>query len=126
MNARWMNAEIATCAISARAANWPRGQSRIWKDHIVIVSDRWDDTALRRQDSKLEPWRSEVENATPRWLMFPTILNPYEWAGKKRFLSLKLESKSGVQTRDLRAVLTTAAGPPPVLQYRVKSLNQDI
>ena len=32
MNARWMNAEIA---------NWPRGQSRLWKGHIVIVSDRF-------------------------------------------------------------------------------------
>ena len=39
MNARWMNAEIATCAIAGRAANWPRGQSRPWKGHIVIVLD---------------------------------------------------------------------------------------
>ena len=31
------NAEIATCAIAGRAANWPRGQSRPWKGHIVIV-----------------------------------------------------------------------------------------
>ena len=37
MNARWMNAEIATCAIAGRAANWPHSQSR----HIVIVSDRF-------------------------------------------------------------------------------------
>ena len=36
-----MNAEIATCAIAERAANWPRGQSRLWKRHIVIVSDRF-------------------------------------------------------------------------------------
>ena len=41
MNARWMNAEIATCAIAGRAANWPRGQSRPWKGHIVIVLDQF-------------------------------------------------------------------------------------
>ena len=41
INARWMNAEIARCAISGRAANWPRGQSRTWEGHIVIVSDRF-------------------------------------------------------------------------------------
>ena len=39
MNARGMNAEIATCAIAGRAANWLRGQSRPWKGHIVIVLD---------------------------------------------------------------------------------------
>ena len=37
MNARW----ITTCAIAGPAANWPRGQSRPWKDHIVIVLDRF-------------------------------------------------------------------------------------
>ena len=41
MNARWMNAEIATCAIAGRAANWPHGQSRSWEGHIVIVSARF-------------------------------------------------------------------------------------
>ena len=40
VNARWMNAEIATCAIG-RAASSPRGQSRPWKGHIVIVLDRF-------------------------------------------------------------------------------------
>ena len=39
MNAWWMNAEIATCVIAGRAVNWPRGQSRPWKGHIVIVLD---------------------------------------------------------------------------------------
>ena len=37
----WMNTETATCAIAGRAANWPRGQSRPWKGHIVIVLDRF-------------------------------------------------------------------------------------
>ena len=36
-----MNAEIATCAIAGRAANWLRGQSRLWKGHIVIILDRF-------------------------------------------------------------------------------------
>ena len=39
-----------------------------------------------------------------------------EWAGKKHFVSLKLEYQSVVRTRDLQhpkqAALTTAPGPP--------------
>ena len=46
-----------------------------------------------------------------------TVLNIYEWAEKKHFVSLKLEGQSRVRTRDLRhskqATLTTAPGPPP-------------
>ena len=46
-----------------------------------------------------------------------TILNLYEWAGKKHFVSLKLECRSGVRTLDLwlskQAALTTAPGPQP-------------
>ena len=41
MNAWWMNAEIATCAIAGHAANWLHGQSRLWNGHIVIVYDRF-------------------------------------------------------------------------------------
>ena len=41
MNARRINAEIATCAIAGRAANWPRGQSRAWKGQIVNVCGRF-------------------------------------------------------------------------------------
>ena len=37
MNARWINAEIAICTIAGRT----RSQSRVWKLHIVIVSDRF-------------------------------------------------------------------------------------
>ena len=44
--------------------------------------DEWDDTALQIQDSKFEPWRSEVEYASSRSRKLPTILNLYEWAGK--------------------------------------------
>ena len=36
--------------------------------------DEWDDTALQIQDSKFEPWQSEVEHATSRWRRLSTIL----------------------------------------------------
>ena len=79
--------------------------------------DEWDDTALQTQDSKFKPWRSQAEHATSRSRRLPTILNHYEWAGKKHFVSLKLEGRSGVRNCDLRfskqAALTTAPGPPP-------------
>ena len=39
MNARWINAEITTCA--DRAVNRPRGQSPVWEGHILIVCDRF-------------------------------------------------------------------------------------
>ena len=32
----------------------------------------------------------------------PTVLNLHEWAGKKHFVSLKLECQSGARTRDIR------------------------
>ena len=35
--------------------------------------DEWDDTVLQTQDSKFEPWRSEVEHATSRSRRLPTI-----------------------------------------------------
>ena len=53
----------------------------------------------------------EVKHATSRSRRFPTIFNLYELAGKKQFVSLKLECQSGFRTRDLRlskqAALTT-------------------
>ena len=81
--------------------------------------DEWDDTALQTQYSMFEPWRSEAEHATSRSRRLPTILNLCEWAGKKHFISLKLEVKSGVRISDLwlpkQAALTTAPGIPPSL-----------
>ena len=47
----------------------------------------WDDTALQTQDLKFEPWRCEAEHPSSRPWRFPTILNHYEWAGKKHFVS---------------------------------------
>ena len=63
---------------------------------------------------EIQTWRSETEHATYRSQRLSTILNLYEWAGKKH---LKLEGQSGVQTRDLRfskqAALPIASGPLP-------------
>ena len=78
--------------------------------------DKWDDTALQTQDSKFEHWRSEVEHATSRSRRLPTILNIYESVGKNNFVSLKLEGKSGIRSRDLRhskqVALTTSPRTP--------------
>ena len=69
-----------------------------------------------------ETWWSGVEHATSRSWRLHTVLNIYEWAGKKHFVSLKLECQSGGRTRDLRfsnqAASTTAPGPPT---YGVKT-----
>ena len=54
------------------------------------------------------------------------LLNLYDWAEKKTFVSLKLEGQSGVWTRDIRlskqAALTTVPGTPAfaVAKYKFK------
>ena len=54
-------------------------------------------------------------------------MNLYECAGKKHFVSLKLEGQSEALTRDLplskQAALATAPGPPPY-SYVVVKLDQ--
>ena len=66
--------------------NWTRRTSRGWWD-------KWDGTALQKQDSKFEPWRSDAEHATYRSRRLTTILDLYEWAGKKHlFLSNRRDS----------------------------------
>ena len=47
--------------------NWTRRTSWGWWED-------WDDTVLQTQDSKFEPWRSEVEHATSRSRRRPSIL----------------------------------------------------
>ena len=64
--------------------------------------DEWADSALQTQELKFEPWRFETEPASSLSRRFSTILNLYEWAEKKHFVSLKLEDQSGARTRDLR------------------------
>ena len=51
--------------------------------------NEWNDTALQTQNSRFEPWRPEAEHATSRSRRLPTILNLYEWAAKKHFITLK-------------------------------------
>ena len=75
--------------------------------------DEWDDTALQTQYSKFAPWQSEVEYATSRLRRLPTVLNLYEWAKKKHFVSLKFEDHGCVRTRDSKQPDCTMAFAPP-------------
>ena len=63
--------------------NWARRTNWGWWNE-------WDDTSLQTQDSKFEPWPSQAEHAFSRSWRLLTILNHYEWAGKKHFVSLKV------------------------------------
>ena len=88
--------------------NWARRTSWGWWDD-------WDDTVLQTQDSKFEPWRSEVEHATSRSRRLPTILTFTRGWGRNIFVSFK-PPRPGSEPRTLAwkaAVLTTTLGPPP-------------
>ena len=99
--------------------NWARITSWGRKNEL-------DDIALQIEDSKFKPWRSEAELAISQSHMLSTIFNLYGWAGKKHFVSLKLECESGVRTRNLRfskqTSLIHAAGPPHL--YKIWILRQ--
>ena len=91
--------------------NWAKRTSWGWWDE-------WDDTVLRTQDSKFEPWRSEAEHATSRSQRLPTILTFTRGWGRNIFVSLK-PPRPGTEPRTLAwkaAVLTTTLGPPPSSQ----------
>ena len=62
--------------------NWARRTSWGWWDD-------WDDTVLKTQDSKFEPWRSEAEHATSRSRRLPTILTFTRGWGRNIFVSFK-------------------------------------
>ena len=91
-------------------ANWARRTSWGWWDEL-------NDPALQTHDSTFEPCRSQAEHATSWSRRFSLILNYYEWAGNKHFVSLKLKGQSEVRTRDLllskQPALSTAPVPPP-------------
>ena len=90
--------------------NWASSTSWGWWDD-------WDDTVLQTQDSKFEPWRSEVEHATSRSRRLPTILTFIRGWGRNIFVSFK-PPRPGTEPRTLAwkaAVLTTTLGPPPWL-----------
>ena len=98
--------------------NWARRTSWGWWDD-------WDDTVLKTQDLKFEPWRSEAEHATARSRRLPTILNFTRGWGRNTFVSFK-PPRPGTEPRTLAwgaAVLTTSLGPPPV--YAWKSILLD-
>ena len=67
------------------------------------------------------------EHATSRSQMFPTIFNHNKWAGRRHFVSWKLEGQSVVQTRYLRlskqAASNTAPGPLPREPFRKYNAN---
>ena len=87
--------------------NWARRTSRGWWDD-------WDDTVLQTQDSKFEPWRSEVAHAISQSPRLPTILTFTRGWGRNIFVSFK-PPKPGTEPRTLAwkaAVLTTTLGPP--------------
>ena len=82
--------------------NWARRTSWGWWDE-------WDDTVLQTQDSKFEPWRSEVQHATSRSRRLRTILTFTRGWGRNIFVSFK-PSRPGTEPRTpawKAAVLTT-------------------
>ena len=118
---------LSTAFSNGRAGKWNKWGG--FRSHLCIYRlnwtmripwgwwDEWGDTALQIQDSKFKPWRSEVEHA------FPTILNLYEWAEKKHFVSLKIVRHRGGRARlSQQAALTTAPGP--LSWYHVTSLSK--
>ena len=101
--------------------NWARRTSWGWWDD-------WDDTVLQTQDSKFEPWRSEVEHATSRSRRLPIILTFTRGWGRNIFVSFK-PPRPGTEPRTLAwkaAVLTTTLGPPPQLTRQVARIERVI
>ena len=74
------------------------------KKYVQALADAQNVTALQTQDSKFRPWWCGAEHATSQSRRLPTLLNHYEWAGKKHFVPLKLEGHSGARTPDLLAL----------------------
>ena len=68
--------------LSTYGLNWAMRTFRGWWD-------KWDDTALQTQNSKFEPWRSEVEHATSRSRRLPTILSFTSGWGRNIFWFLQ-------------------------------------
>ena len=81
---------LCTCRL-----NWAMISSWGWRDE-------WDDTGQHYPSDKAAQYWINIEN---------------KWAGKKHFVSLKLESQSGARARNLQlskqVALTTAPGPRP-------------
>ena len=110
INKNEMNRDLGHRSLCTYRLNWARRTpSGLWNE--------WDDTALQRQDSKLEPWRSEAEHATSRPRRLRTILSFTRGWGANIFVSFKPPGP-GTEPRTLEwkaAVLTTTLGPPPLV-----------
>ena len=104
--------------------------------HIHVVGE----TRKPSEDGEMNemPSRHRIWNSSPGGLMLPTILNIYEWAGNKHFVSLKLECQRGgggggepvISDFPSRQPLATAPGPPSNIRrvlwntYRDKLVTQ--
>ena len=70
---------------------------------------------------------TNIFHATSQLRRLLAVLNLYEGAEKKHFVSLKLECKSGIRTRDLwlskQAALTGAPGLPPESAFNSSDLK---
>ena len=100
--------------------NWARRTSWGWWDD-------WDDTVLKTQDSKFEPWRSEAGHATSRSRRLPTILTFTRGWGRNIFVSFK-PPRPGTEPRTLAwkaAVLTTTLGPPSLRPNKLPFYDRD-
>ena len=102
-----------------------------WDFRPPLCTYRLNWARERQKDGEMNemtlPFRRIIQNSSPGSLMLSTlpgshggsstILNHYEWAGKKYFASLNLEFQSGTRTRNLRlskqAASTTAPEPTP-------------
>ena len=94
------------CAHNKNGLNWARRTPWRW-------CNEWADTALQTQYSKIEAWRPEAEHTASQSRRLPTIMNLYEWAGKKHLVSLKFGCQSGHA-----ALATTPRPPPPNRRYK--------
>ena len=64
MNARWMNAEIATCAIAGRAANRVglNGKATLWLYQIIFLSCRAAVATQRVAHPKNIWWTTDIKS----------------------------------------------------------------
>ena len=63
--------------------------------HMGGGGDEWDDTALQKQNSKFEPWRPSPSTLPLGYV--GTVLNLYEWVGKKHLFLSNLNARAGFE-----------------------------
>ena len=98
--------------------NWARRTSWGWWDD-------WDDTVLKTQDSKFEPWRSEAEHATSRSQRLPTILTFTRGWGRNIFCFFQT-AETGVKDSGASHYSRAPAlkrWPNPILSQRINDIS---